>query len=309
MTPPSFHQSLSWHVTPYGRRLNFPQLRMNVAKDSFVSIAIALGLCVLPLLFVVFVLPQADMQASLERHRLSPDGVVCVAMVVLVAALTLLIATVIGDPGMVWPALGVTSPQQPPHSGVTQSTMEQLHASFSAGEEVTFCRVCHVFVERFDHHCGIIGACIGRRNMWSFIGFLASVAAMGCLGAVFGIWYLWIAVSSHGTSLEAVSKVLVPALTAGVCAIGSLHGGGYCAVLVATYLHQIAAAEDSWALRHRHPRCGDVEAGSVRTETRPRSWMHRVKLVFGEARRFRTAYEAVRRMDALANGVTYSVPA
>ena len=52
--------------------------------------------------------------------------------------------------------------------------------------DVHLCPVCQVHVEMFDHHCGIIGACIGRFNMSTFILFL-SFACMLCLSGFFPI--------------------------------------------------------------------------------------------------------------------------
>lgn len=49
-------------------------------------------------------------------------------------------------------------------------------------QDVHMCPVCQVYVEMFDHHCGIIGACIGRFNMGTFILFLT----FACLLCVFG---------------------------------------------------------------------------------------------------------------------------
>jgi hypothetical protein len=42
--------------------------------------------------------------------------------------------------------------------------------------DVHYCPVCCVSVEGFDHHCGVIGACIGQGTMACFICFLLGVA-------------------------------------------------------------------------------------------------------------------------------------
>lgn len=49
----------------------------------------------------------------------------------------------------------------------------------------TFCDNC---VENFDHHCGVIGACVGRRNVRYFWGFLVS---MGLLCSTCGLGCIW----------------------------------------------------------------------------------------------------------------------
>jgi hypothetical protein len=36
------------------------------------------------------------------------------------------------------------------------------------------CPICNNCVERYDHHCGLIGACIGRDNYRPFVQFLAA---------------------------------------------------------------------------------------------------------------------------------------
>ncbi|KAG5491860.1 hypothetical protein JIQ42_01769 [Leishmania sp. Namibia] len=46
------------------------------------------------------------------------------------------------------------------------------------------CRRCGIEVEDFDHHCGAVGACIGKDNMCYFILFLLFTAMLCVLGAV-----------------------------------------------------------------------------------------------------------------------------
>ena len=37
------------------------------------------------------------------------------------------------------------------------------------------CEDCDICIEGYDHHCPWTSKCIGKRNMWSFIGFLVMV--------------------------------------------------------------------------------------------------------------------------------------
>ncbi|ESL09317.1 hypothetical protein TRSC58_02963 [Trypanosoma rangeli SC58] len=46
------------------------------------------------------------------------------------------------------------------------------------GEEVYCCPVCRHYVRGFDHHCGILGVCVGERNVGFFISFLTCVSCL-----------------------------------------------------------------------------------------------------------------------------------
>jgi hypothetical protein len=63
------------------------------------------------------------------------------------------------------------------HSGA--GSKSSVNNNFDHDEfwsDVHYCPVCCVSVEGFDHHCGVIGACIGQGTMACFICFLLGVA-------------------------------------------------------------------------------------------------------------------------------------
>ncbi|RNF00510.1 hypothetical protein TraAM80_07542 [Trypanosoma rangeli] len=46
------------------------------------------------------------------------------------------------------------------------------------GGEVYCCPVCQHYVRGYDHHCGILGVCVGERNIGFFISFLTCVSCL-----------------------------------------------------------------------------------------------------------------------------------
>lgn len=64
------------------------------------------------------------------------------------------------------------------------------------------CPKCDVVVEEFDHHCGLVGVCIGKGNMKYFVTFLFSGFLTSFVGALGGLEYfyclgLWLSSSAH----------------------------------------------------------------------------------------------------------------
>lgn len=53
------------------------------------------------------------------------------------------------------------------------------------------CPECHVMVDEFDHHCGVLGVCVGRGNMKYFITFLFFGATGSAVATVFGVHFLY----------------------------------------------------------------------------------------------------------------------
>ncbi|KAG5468479.1 hypothetical protein LSCM1_02459 [Leishmania martiniquensis] len=81
------------------------------------------------------------------------------------------------------------------------------------------CRRCGVEVDDFDHHCGAVGACIGKGNMCYFILFLLSSALLCAFGAAQNAAFVAAAVrarshdlESSQTSREALTDIALAAL-------------------------------------------------------------------------------------------------
>ncbi|GAA5894638.1 hypothetical protein JCM8208_006032 [Rhodotorula glutinis] len=52
------------------------------------------------------------------------------------------------------------------------------------------CRLCDNCVERTDHHCAFLNACIGQRNYLSFIAFLLSAVVAGLYSLAFSAYHI-----------------------------------------------------------------------------------------------------------------------
>lgn len=85
----------------------------------------------------------------------------------------------------------------------------------------THCKLCDVCVMHFDHHCTIVGACIGARNVGSFIAYLASVS----LSAGYGTCLLVHSISLREEALSLSSPELYAYIAMFFC------GGGSCVVV------------------------------------------------------------------------------
>lgn len=60
------------------------------------------------------------------------------------------------------------------------------------------CRICRLSVEEFDHHCGFLGACVGRNTMQYFLALLLAVLLMCVTGLVFTLTFLLAAIREVG---------------------------------------------------------------------------------------------------------------
>ncbi|KPA82569.1 hypothetical protein ABB37_03601 [Leptomonas pyrrhocoris] len=59
------------------------------------------------------------------------------------------------------------------------------------------CANCKMEVEDFDHHCGVLGACIGRGNMCYFILFLLFASLLCLLGGLENVVYIVLFAAAH----------------------------------------------------------------------------------------------------------------
>ncbi|KAL8558505.1 hypothetical protein ACOMHN_059246 [Nucella lapillus] len=81
------------------------------------------------------------------------------------------------------------------------------------------CRFCRVCVLRRDHHCHLVGCCIGHWNQRFFVAMAANGMVVGCLGAYLTLGYLYY----HHSSEETLWNYFLPvAVVKWLC--GSISG-------------------------------------------------------------------------------------
>uniref|UniRef100_A0A0A9ZA29 Palmitoyltransferase n=1 Tax=Lygus hesperus TaxID=30085 RepID=A0A0A9ZA29_LYGHE len=114
-----------------------------------------------------------------------------------ILTLICLFCTVAVNPGIVLP-VDTHSPLSRTCDAMVQSTTDQV--VILNGHPITLkychtcnlvrpprcshCRECDVCVEESDHHCGIVGCCVGRRNFRFFTGFFVFLTLMCVWGFV-----------------------------------------------------------------------------------------------------------------------------
>ncbi|KAK7197115.1 DHHC palmitoyltransferase [Novymonas esmeraldas] len=147
------------------------------------------------------------------------------------------------------------------------------------------CSRCGVDVDDFDHHCGVVGACIGKRNMCYFILFLLAVTLLCVLVTVQNVSVAVLAVHAHigdsgpfWTSRAAfLSAVLdttrLPTLICfAVLSAAAIAGGVLCAMLCLRYTY-LAYCGRSSVLRRRRTDCSST-LGAVFAHTMHPSFSH-----------------------------------
>ena len=158
----------------------------------------------------------------------------CLYLIIAGFALVLMVITVVCDPGFVFPA---------GWSARRSDSVQSMEREFDPALDVHYCRVCQLFVEGFDHHCRVIGACIGKRNMWSFLLFCSSGAVMGALLAPFTVSLLWnraqLPRSLPTTIPQLAQLVSIDVICALFVLASAVYGGGYCAGLCFLYWRRV----------------------------------------------------------------------
>lgn len=45
-------------------------------------------------------------------------------------------------------------------------------------KKMRHCHICRVCISKMDHHCGVVGKCVGKYNLFIFITFVYSSASL-----------------------------------------------------------------------------------------------------------------------------------
>lgn len=157
------------------------------------------------LMTIVFVL---FLRVSPDSFRSAEDPLWIGFLVLYVLNYVLSIRTVFTDPGMVPPVLrneeddgsGVQAPN-PLVEAADPSYMSDMFSlqycrtcKHLRPKNASHCKLCDVCVGNFDHHCIVLGCCIGERNVGSFIAYLFSVSITAFYGtglvvlSFYGLW-------------------------------------------------------------------------------------------------------------------------
>ncbi|KAG5494164.1 hypothetical protein JKF63_01999 [Porcisia hertigi] len=135
------------------------------------------------------------------------------------------------------------------------------------------CKKCGVEVEGFDHHCGAVGACVGKSNMCYFILFLMFAALLCALVGLQNIIFVATAIrayrheaGSSWTSLAALKKAALAVLSSSrtlvliVLSGAAVTGGVYCTFLWLRYIYLAHMGLDSVRGRRRLGTRGSLSA-------------------------------------------------
>jgi hypothetical protein len=260
-------------------RLHVPSLRVNVVRDWFIAPLIALLIIGPAFLVVLSVWPSEAFWAFAAAHPAVPFATLILSMLLVgILAVVCLAATVLGDPGLL----------------VATASVCERHATDACRDEdeAHYCRLCCTTIYKFDHHCGVIGACIGGRNMWSFIAFLG-------FGAIYSLIGLPVVASFAYTQLKAVdaltfhavwSHVSISLMLCGMSCMAALHGGSYCALMFVVYVLHVVRGTDTVARRH-------ATSGRVLPSLPPSPW-YRLRRCFSCMFAWRSAYAVQCTIDA-----------
>lgn len=222
----------------------------NVAVDFYMGIMIFFVLLIPTCLFTTTV-PLHDSMVALYGTTF---GWVYLFTLLTLSAVSFccLFITLLCDPGFVFPVSWASTAPQGARASA-DVIAEIIANEFDPDMCVEHCRVCHLYVDRFDHHCGILGACIGRRNLWSFVSFCSSVALLSLLAIPGSITFVYLnfkfpeSVNYH----QFLRMFPFDILCAASGGFASLYGGLYCFILAVHYVWLIWINEHSATQRRQ----------------------------------------------------------
>ncbi|ORC93840.1 uncharacterized protein TM35_000017170 [Trypanosoma theileri] len=145
-----------------GRRVLFLG-RLNVARDYLPGILVILAIPICTVVFFRFTLFNALVLQHVSYNCLLIST--CLAILLSLSSEVMMLLLFFCDPGF---------------------------TSDTEDENSHYCPVCCLYVRDYDHHCGIVGACIGEKNMGFFVFFLITVASLMWICAFFSglLWFL-----------------------------------------------------------------------------------------------------------------------
>jgi hypothetical protein len=79
------------------------------------------------------------------------------------------------------------------------------------------CKICDACVRDFDHHCGVLGCCIGGRNVGSFIAYLFCVS----FSAAYGVFLLTLGVMQLEEPMTMSNPRLYLVIVMYLCGVGT----------------------------------------------------------------------------------------
>ena len=206
--------------------------------ESLLEIPAPAHLCYAALLAVVglaeyFISPAALASPRHREHFLRRTGHLAAALVAW--GIWRCVAT---DPGVVEPC-DRTEPAATSCAACGRLTVDACRVCGACRPRpgVHHCRACDVCVEDFDHHCAILGCCVGRGNVRAFRELLVSIV-VGVAHLFYGLFFVlepvrrvrrWLRGRERLTHAHVYSLVVLSAsvtATAGLLCVFACHAIG-----------------------------------------------------------------------------------
>ncbi|GET92499.1 hypothetical protein, conserved [Leishmania tarentolae] len=229
---------LSWGWGKRGRRT---MCGFNVASDCLGGLVLLIGIPVLVVVHLAAIVMSPLFTASHDGTTLLLQALV--EMFLCMSTVVLLFLLLVTDPGFV-----------------------EVPTALSCR-----CTHCGTEIDDFDHHCGAVGACIGRGNMCYFILFLLCAALLCIVGVVQNVAFIMAAIGAHirgtGTSWSSIASLIRIVLTEErfprmLCwlalSVAAVMGGTVCIFLCLRYTYLAYKGRSSVLRRRRFDISGSL---------------------------------------------------
>lgn len=88
------------------------------------------------------------------------------------------------DPGYTSQAMSTTSETQQGHIKPLYCNKCGITSELASSQKISHCKICKICVSYADHHCFILGNCIGRNNICCFYFLVPLMIVFLCFGGV-----------------------------------------------------------------------------------------------------------------------------